>query len=82
MILYNVLKKGTVNEELHHYMWDDVWQEQGFLFLRSQRRSYGGRQYTSGRVDTRNKFQFQYGEVEWRAQLPKGRGIWPALWLG
>ncbi|XP_055337190.1 glucan endo-1,3-beta-glucosidase A1-like [Paramacrobiotus metropolitanus] len=79
---WNVITKpSTVNEELQHYVYDDVWQEHGFIFLRGQRRSWGGRQYTSGRVDTQNKFQFLYGEVEWRAKLPLGKGMWPALWL-
>lgn len=68
---------STVNQELQHYVWDEVWQEHGFMFLRSQQRRYGDRFYTSGRVDTQNKFEMLYGEVEWRAQLPAGRGIWP-----
>jgi beta-glucanase (GH16 family) len=72
---------STVNEELEYYAPDEVWQEQGLLFLRSQRRNYGDRQYTSGRVDTKDKFELFYGEVEWRAKLPKGKGLWPALWL-
>ena len=64
---------SRVNEELQHYVWDDTWQEHDFLFLRSQKRNYGGRAYTSGRVDTQNKFKFKYGEVEWKARLPKGK---------
>lgn len=72
---------STVNDELQYYLFDDVWQEHGYLFLRSQRRQFNGRQYTSGRVDTKSKFEFLYGEVEWRVKLPKGKGIWPALWL-
>jgi len=79
---WNIITAASqVNQELQHYVSDDVWTEHGFLFLRSQRRNWGDRQYTSGRVDTQWKFQFQYGEVEWRAKLPGGNGIWPALWL-
>ena len=36
--------------------------------------------YTSGSVDTKGLFSFQYGKVEVRAKLPKGQGIWPAIW--
>ena len=64
---------SRVNAELQHYVEDDTWEEKGFLFLRSQKRNYGDRSYTSGRVDTQNKFKFQYGEVEWKAKLPKGQ---------
>jgi beta-glucanase (GH16 family) len=32
-------------------------------------------------VDTKNKYSFKYGTVEVRAKLPKGRGLWPAIWL-
>ena len=79
---WNVITAPShVNQELQHYAWDDVWEEHGHLFLRSQRRPYGDRQYTSGRVDTQYKFQFLYGEVEWRAQLPKGEESWKASWL-
>ena len=30
---------------------------------------------------TRGKQSFQYGRVDIRAALPKGQGIWPALWM-
>ncbi|OQV16882.1 putative Glucan endo-1,3-beta-glucosidase A1 [Hypsibius exemplaris] len=72
---------STVNEELQYYAPDEVWQADGLLNLRSQKRSHGGRDYTSGRIDTKDKFNFTYGDVEWRAKLPTGQGIWPALWL-
>jgi beta-glucanase (GH16 family) len=37
--------------------------------------------YTSGMVASAGKFQFTYGYVEFRAWIPSGRGLWPALWL-
>ncbi len=37
--------------------------------------------YTSASINTRGKFNFQYGYVEVRAKLPKGKGIWPAIWM-
>lgn len=36
--------------------------------------------YTSGSIETRGKFSFLYGKVEVRARLPKGQGVWPAIW--
>ncbi|WP_234313795.1 family 16 glycosylhydrolase [Streptomyces sp. NBRC 109706] len=38
-------------------------------------------QYTSGRINTYGKFDFTYGRVEARIQVPEGQGIWPAFWM-
>ncbi|MCB7480444.1 glycoside hydrolase family 16 protein [Christiangramia sediminis] len=37
--------------------------------------------YTSGSIHTKDKFEFRYGRVEVRAKLPKGNGVWPAIWM-
>ncbi len=37
--------------------------------------------YTSTRINTRGKKEFQYGRMEISAKLPSGTGIWPALWM-
>jgi beta-glucanase (GH16 family) len=36
---------------------------------------------SSSWVWTYNTFQFKHGKVEIRAQMPKGQGVWPALWM-
>jgi beta-glucanase (GH16 family) len=69
------------NHELQYYAPDDVILKNGFLVLRSQKRSMKGREYTSGLVETQGKFKQAYGRFEIRAKLPKGQGIWPAHWL-
>ena len=66
-------KPSTVNQELQYYSPEDVWQEHGSLFLRGQKRWHGDRQFTGARVDTKDRFSFLYGEVEWRAKLPRGK---------
>lgn len=38
-------------------------------------------EYTSGSVNTKDKFEFKYGRVEVRAKLPEGNGVWPAIWM-
>ena len=37
--------------------------------------------YTSARIDTRGKFSFTYGRIEFRASCPLGTGLWPAVWM-
>lgn len=37
--------------------------------------------YTSDRLKTQGLFNTLYGRVEWRAKLPAGTGMWPALWM-
>lgn len=37
--------------------------------------------FISGRIDTRDRFDFQYGTAAARVMLPSGVGVWPAFWL-
>lgn len=72
----------NVNNELEYYTPSDVYIENGALVLRSQARAMGGRSYTSGEVRTGTKRLVSQGEaIEWRTQVPSGKGIWPANWL-
>jgi len=36
--------------------------------------------YTSAALETRYKASWQYGRIEVKAQLPAGKGVWPAIW--
>lgn len=36
--------------------------------------------YTSACLHTKSTFTFTYGKVEVKARLPKGKGVWPAIW--
>lgn len=35
----------------------------------------------SGKLQTQNQFSFKYGTVEFRAKLPAGDWLWPAVWM-
>ena len=38
-------------------------------------------QYTGASVTTKDIADWTYGRIEVRAKLPKGRGLWPAIWM-
>lgn len=37
--------------------------------------------YTSARLTTRDHASWKYGRIEVRAKLPRGVGMWPAIWM-
>ncbi len=37
--------------------------------------------YTSAALTTRGKVSWRFGRIEVRAQLPAGKGFWPAIWM-
>ncbi len=53
----------------------------GNLVITARRETFRGRQYTSARLKTAGKRSFQYGRIEGRMKLPRGRGLWPAFWM-
>jgi len=74
---------GWGNNELQSYTDrpENVSVRDGRLHLRAARESFGGFNYTSGRIVTKGKFAKTYGRFEVRARLPVGKGFWPAFWL-
>ncbi len=38
-------------------------------------------EYTSASLITDGRVAWKYGRIEVRAKLPRGRGIWPAIWM-
>ena len=57
----------------------------GHLVITAIRQSYRagngkGWAYTSGRVDTYQRFSTKYGRIEARIKVPAGSGLWPAFW--
>jgi len=81
---YNVGGHGWGNNELQYYTSKDTtnaYVEDGFLKITARKQIKENRQYTSARLHTKNKAEFQYGKIEIRAKLPAGRGTWPAIWM-
>jgi beta-glucanase (GH16 family) len=73
---------GWGNNELEYYTDEDANAEivDGKLVI-TARKKEGYDEYTSARMITRSKKEFQYGRIDIRARLPYGQGIWPAIWM-
>lgn len=73
---------GGGNGELQYYIDDEdnIKVSNGTLKITALKESYGGKNYTSGRINTNNKVSLQYGRYEARMKLPKFEGAWPAFW--
>ena len=71
------------NKELQAYTSrnENVRVEDGKLILEARKETYGTRQYTSGRINSRGKQAFKYGRVEASISFPSGGGTWPAFWM-
>ncbi len=80
---YNIGGDGWGNNELEFYTDRGInsFQTQGYLFIEAREEKFGGRDYTSARLLSQDKQEFQYGRIDIRAKLPKGKGIWPAIWM-
>ena len=75
---------GWGNNEKQFYTDDrpeNVRVEGGLLIIEARKESYQGRDYTSARLVTKNKGDWDHGRFEIRAKLPAGRGTWPAIWM-
>jgi beta-glucanase (GH16 family) len=80
---YAVGGGGWGNNELQFYTDDrreNARIEGGHLIIEARREAWEGRDYTSARLITKGKGDWTYGRIEVRAQLPSGRGSWPAIW--
>lgn len=80
---YDIGGHGWGNEELEYYTdrSTNSYQTQGYLFIEAKEEKFGERDYTSARMLSKDKYEVQYGRIDIRARLPKGKGIWPALWM-
>ncbi|MFT4758740.1 MAG: beta-glucanase (GH16 family) [Paraglaciecola sp.] len=73
---------GWGNNELQNYTASSAnsYISDGKLVIEVKEESSGGSNYSSARMTTRGKKEFALGRIDLRARLPKGQGIWPALW--
>jgi len=74
---------GWGNNELQYYTdrSENVRVSNGNLILEAREEQIENYNYSSTRMVTKNKQDFQFGRIDVRAKLPKGQGIWPAIWM-
>jgi beta-glucanase (GH16 family) len=72
---------GWGNNELQWYQADNLTVADGLLTITARRESMGGKNYTSARIRSYRKGDWTYAKVEFRARMPRGRGMWPAIWM-
>lgn len=72
---------GWGNNELQYYRAENTYLQSGNLIIEARKENFGGFAYTSSRLVTKDKKSFKYGRIDIRAALPKGQGLWPALWM-
>ncbi len=81
---YDTGGHGWGNNELQYYTYrrlENARVENGNLVIEARREPWLGSQYTSTRLVTKGKGEWQYGRVEVRARIPSGLGTWPAIWM-
>lgn len=75
---------GWGNQELQYYTDrpENVSLDgKGNLVMTAIQESFMGSNYTSARIITRDKQEFQYGRIEARLKTPFSQGLWPAFWM-
>ncbi|TDN87411.1 glycosyl hydrolase family 16 [Salegentibacter sp. 24] len=74
-------ENGWGNQEAQYYTDENAVIEEGILNINLIAEETSGYDYSSSRITTMDKFEFQYGRVEVRAKLTEGGGTWPAIWM-
>ena len=69
------------NNELQYYRKENVVVADGMMTITAKEESFGGKDYTSARIRTREKGDWTYGRFEFRAKMPAGKGLWAASWM-
>ena len=72
---------GGKNTALYIDSEETAFVEDGDLVLRTLNRDHNGYESVAPHILSSGKYAISYGRVEIRAKMPKGFGMWPALWM-
>ncbi|MDD3712690.1 MAG: family 16 glycosylhydrolase [Candidatus Izemoplasmatales bacterium] len=81
---YDVGGGGWGNQELQYYTeadLDNARVSDGNLYITALKETVGSNSYTSARLVSKYRGDWQYGRIQIRAKMPSGRGLWTALWM-
>lgn len=80
---YDIGGWGWGNGEAQYYTdrTDNARVENGLLHIELREERIDENYYTSARMKTQGLREFQYGRIEARIKVPKGKGTWPAFWM-
>jgi beta-glucanase (GH16 family) len=78
------LPRGWGNNELQIYTTNEenarIGQDGDVSALIITAVRHADNDYTSAKLTTNGLFSMRFGRIDVRAKLPKGQGIWPAIW--
>jgi len=72
------------NSELQYYTYkrsENARIQDTVLIIEARKEDYKGAAYTSASLMSKYKGDWIYGKFEIRAQVPAGKGTWPAIWM-
>jgi len=69
------------NNEEQYYRENNVSVSSGTLKIGAIAESFGGLDFTSGRIRSLNKGDFKYGKIEASMRMSNSGGLWHAFWM-
>lgn len=72
---------GWGNNEQEYYTEKNAATDNGMLVITARKEQVDKNPYTSARMITKGRREFQYGRIESRIKIPVGQGLWPAFWM-
>jgi len=70
---------GNNEQQFYTDRADNSFLDKGQLVIRAQPEKFKNRGYTSAKLQSVQAWT--YGRYEFKARLPKGKGVWPAIWM-
>lgn len=77
----NLCNWGNNEEQFFTDSEENLYFKEGNLIIEAKQENVSGKKYTSSRIHTDDKFEFQYGRVDIRANMPEVPGTWVALFM-